>query len=117
MILTAHDLENDRTLDEQPPSLDAQHMQLENDLFDGYMLKNGYVIDWVDEQIADKPEDLLRALRENFTFDGQAMRTAYMKYIAKVCQKLAESMGSLEEIEKLYKDADLYSAEVTGRAK
>lgn len=114
MTLEASDLENDRTLDEQEPSLEPATTILENDLFDGYMLKNGYVVDWVDEQIADQPEELLRLLRENFTFDGQAMRTVYMKYIAKVCQRLAESMDSLEEIEKLYKDADLYSPEVTG---
>lgn len=95
-------------------ALETAQEDLENDLFDGYMLKNGYVVDWVDEQIADQPEELLRLLRENFTFDGQAIRTVYMKYIGKVCQRLAESMDSLEEIEKLYKDADLCSPEVTG---
>ena len=114
MILEKSDLENDRTLDEQLPSLEPATILLENDLFDAYINSNGYVVDWIDDQIQDDPCQLLKALRDNWTRDGVAMRTVYMKYIGKVCQRLAESMDSLEEIEKLYKDADLYGPEVTG---
>ena len=81
MILEKSDLENDRTLDEQLPSLEPATILLENDLFDAYINSNGYVVDWIDDQIQDDPCQLLKALRDNWTRDGVAMRTVYMKYI------------------------------------
>jgi len=118
MITNHHDLENDRQADERDREsleLENAQVQLEGDLFDAYMTNNGYVVDWVDDQIQDNPSQLLKLLRDNFTVDGLAMRTRYMNYVGKLCKKLAESIQSAEEIDRLYKDADLYLPEVTGK--
>lgn len=110
MITNTHDLENDRTADE---AADADQ-ELENSrtafaeaLFEGYFNNNGAVIDWLDEELSDDPEMLLKVLRDNFTRDGQALHTVYMKHIAQLADRLAKAETTVKGIEVVCREYKL----------
>ena len=87
--------------------LTAQREQLADDLFDAYMSENYTVIDEVDARITadtDSVENLLKKLRDNFTSNGMAMRSQYMKIVAEVCEAIA---SGYDNVDQAFRDYDL----------
>lgn len=109
MILSAHELEHDTAADHAASAearLEAARGQLSDDLFDGYMTNNYSVIDEVDQMLSsvDTLDNLLKKLRDSFTMDGKALRTAYMKVVAACCDEIANRYTDIDEA---YRDFDL----------
>ena len=113
MIINTHDLEHDREADHaasQELRLEAAQQLLADDLFDGYMSKNYMVIDEVESIITsdiDTMDNLLKKLRDNYTMDGVAIRNAYQKVIACVCEDIAKRYKSLDKVGSAYSEYDL----------
>jgi len=87
--------------------LTAQREQLADDLFDAYMSDNYTVIDEVDSRIqvdTDTVDNLLKKLRDNFTSNGMAMRSAYMKIVADVCETIA---NGYDNVDQAFRDYEL----------
>ena len=106
--LNAYQREQD-ALDEANRILEEAQQELADDLFDAYMSNNYSVIDEVDDSLTDTDtmDDLIKQLRDNWTTDCMALRTAYMKVIGGTCEGIAGRCETLDEIEGFRRDFDL----------
>lgn len=112
MITNAHDLENDRTADEQEGAdlnTEALRLQLAIDLFEGYVAKNYAVVDEVNAMLldVDTTDNLINKLREAVTEEcqrpkmgrGRLLYSAYEKVVDAVCKDIAGRYTTVDEFE------------------
>lgn len=105
MIINTHDLENDRAADEAAELedlIEAMQAQLSDDLFEAYFDENDDVVTEIDFVLAEP--SFFKALRENFTADGVALRSAFRKQVALACDATAKGFDTVQEIEKFRAD-------------
>lgn len=105
MITNTHDLENDRAADEaaeMESRIEAMQAQLSDDLFEAYFDENDDVVTEIDFVLCEP--SFFKALRDNFTADGVALRSAFRKQVALACDAVAKNFDTVQRIEKFRAD-------------
>lgn len=88
---------------EAQDALEAVQLEFSNDFFDAYMTGNQHVINEVDDYLIDD-EDFFKMLRDNYEPKsyvkdrGDKMHKAYMEFVGKVCDKIAEGYDSHDKL-------------------
>lgn len=94
----------DRTADQiaaQEQQLEEAQERMSDDLFEAYFAENGEVVTEVDFILADPV--FFKAMREAYTSDGIATRSAFRKHVAMACDEMAGSFATIEAIEAAYR--------------
>lgn len=108
MITNTHDLENDRDADEAAELedlIEAMQSQLSDDLFEAYFDENDDVVTEIDFVLSEP--SFFKALRENFTADGVALRSAFRKQVALACDAVAKGQTTIESIKRYYRENNI----------
>jgi hypothetical protein len=101
--LNRHQREQDQ-LAAQDQQLEEATEKLADDLFNAYFDDNEDVITEIDFILADR--DFFKAMRDNFTQDGCALRTAFRRQVALACESMA-SGRDMDSIERMYREYKL----------
>lgn len=92
-------------LDQQDAAIEEAQEELSHNLFNAYFDDNQDVVNEVEDSLLhtdDIIDAMLDALRSNFTENGAALRTAYMKHVSDACTAIAQRFEDMGRIDDAY---------------